>query len=61
MEKAMSKPETLYLGLTIGACVVFALVVAFVGWWSRERPRSAREQSLLDSVEEADAATHWLA
>ena len=56
----MSKPEALYLGLTIGACLVFVMTVAFVGWWSRTRPRS-REQSLLDSVEEADAARHWLA
>jgi hypothetical protein len=60
MEEAMSKPEALYLGLTIGACLVFVMTVAFVGWWSRTRPRS-REQSLLDSVEEADAARHWLA
>jgi hypothetical protein len=56
----MSKPEALYLGLTIGACLIFVMTVAFVGWWSRERARPPRERSLLDGVEEADAARHWL-
>jgi hypothetical protein len=61
MEGAMSKTEALYLGLTIGACLVFVMTVAFVDWRGRERPRSPREQSRLDGVEEADAAKHWLA
>jgi hypothetical protein len=57
----MSKVEIAFLVTAIGACLVFMASVAFVDWQGRDRPRSTRDQPLLDHEEEADAAGHWRA
>jgi hypothetical protein len=61
MEGTMSKLEIVFLAVAIGACLIFIVIVAFIDWRGWDRSRLRRDQALLDSEEEVDAAKHWLA